>query len=83
MIGEAPHAEEFGRQFDWPDAVIPVPRFSGCRLKRPHQPSGTAFEATQRDFRLRLSIETFCRYGRLCCPTDGGSRGTACLIFMT
>jgi hypothetical protein len=25
MIGEAPHAEEFNRQFDWPDAVIHVP----------------------------------------------------------
>jgi len=25
MIGEAPHTEEFKRQFDWPDAVIHVP----------------------------------------------------------
>jgi len=25
MIGEAPHGEEFNRQFDWPDAVIHVP----------------------------------------------------------
>lgn len=25
MIGEAPQAEEFSRQFDWPDAVIHVP----------------------------------------------------------
>jgi hypothetical protein len=25
MIGEAPRVEEFKQQFDWPDAVIPVP----------------------------------------------------------
>src|SRR5262249_44704372 len=25
MIGEAPRADEFKRQFDWPDAVIQVP----------------------------------------------------------
>ena len=25
MIGEAPHTEEFKRQFDWPDAVIHMP----------------------------------------------------------
>jgi hypothetical protein len=25
MIGEAPHTEEFERQFDWPDAVIHLP----------------------------------------------------------
>jgi hypothetical protein len=25
MIGEAPRTEEFERQFDWPDAVIPLP----------------------------------------------------------
>jgi hypothetical protein len=25
MIGEAPRTEEFKRQFEWPDAVIPVP----------------------------------------------------------
>jgi hypothetical protein len=25
MIGEAPHTEEFRRQFDWPDAVVPIP----------------------------------------------------------
>ena len=25
MIGEAPHTEEFKRQFDWPDAVIDMP----------------------------------------------------------
>jgi Glycosyl transferases group 1 len=25
MIGEAPRTEEFARQFDWPDALIPVP----------------------------------------------------------
>jgi hypothetical protein len=25
MLGEAPQAEEFRRQFDWPDAVIPLP----------------------------------------------------------
>jgi hypothetical protein len=25
MLGEAPRTEEFARQFDWPDAVIPLP----------------------------------------------------------
>jgi hypothetical protein len=25
MLGEAPQAEEFRRQFDWPDSVIPLP----------------------------------------------------------
>lgn len=25
MLGEAPRTEEFERQFDWPDAIIPVP----------------------------------------------------------
>ena len=25
MLGEAPRTEEFGRQFGWPDAVIPLP----------------------------------------------------------
>jgi hypothetical protein len=25
MLGEAPRTEEFARQFDWPDAVVPLP----------------------------------------------------------
>jgi hypothetical protein len=34
MIGEAPDTEEFARQFNWPDAVIPVPFDSPeiCRM---------------------------------------------------
>ena len=34
MIGEAPHTDEFKRQFDWPDAVIHVPFDSPdiCRI---------------------------------------------------
>ena len=43
MIGEEPCSEEFKRQFDWPDAVIPFPSNSpdigpySCRYqRRPH-----------------------------------------------